>query len=160
MAAAFHTTQQSCIRLPRAAQPFAAHDAMITHQLAYVMSGESEFSHWVTLGYRPAPDHEAEERALHVEVAKTVDEQDVATGMDSVFLQHDHQGNSGYGDASRIVVEAGQVTFEWVEGRGETLEFADSVRFANSANLAEFEAAIARFGVMASLPCGSSIEAR
>jgi len=121
-----------------------------------IQSGEEEGDYlYVSLHFESS--FTADDR-LHVVCGISVDEQERRLGMDQIYLERLDQIQGGYGAASRILVTADAIQFDFTPEGQRLLGFSPPLRLLWSSSLKGYGEAHENLAKMQTLECGKAIQ--
>ncbi len=128
---------------------------MNEHEINTAQAGIHNGTLWVSLHFEsPATT----EDRIHIVCATSVDEQDRGQGMNAIYLERLHQGQSGYGLASQIRVTDSAVELQLTPDGLKRLEFPDSLRLKWSSTLDGYKIARQHLARMPDYECGKVVQ--
>lgn len=121
-----------------------------------IQSGEEEADYlYVSLHFKSS--YSAND-CLHVVCGRSVDERERQSGMDKIDLERLDQTQAGYGAASRILVTAEAIQFDFTPDGQRLLGFSSPLRLLWSSSSGEYREAHENLAKMQTLECGKAIE--
>jgi hypothetical protein len=99
---------------------------MENYEIKELMAGNDDETLWVTIGF----SSELEEfDVLHIVCAEEIDEQDIASNMDGIYLERFDQAYSCYKCASQISVNHNSILIQFNKIGMEALDFSNKIKF-------------------------------
>ena len=124
-------------------------------EIKELMAGNDDETLWVSIGF----SSELEELdVLHLVCAEELDDQDVASGMDGIYLERFDQAYSCYKGASQILVEHNSILIQLNKLGMESLDFPNEVMFMIPNSIEKIKDAKNVLRKMASLQWGNIIK--